>query len=214
MARNDLGQVYRRTGRLAKATELFCRATDILDLQRKKLGGTIEGRIAFGRTTTDLYSDCLASLIDSGQPEKAFQSLERGRARSFLDLLVERDLAWTADLPPDLALARQQADADYDRAQDALAHLSPVRDPAEVNRRLVQLRELRARQAEIVEKIRQASPRAAALQYPQPLDLAAPGTRSIPGAFSSPGPSARSDLFCSWSNRWGPTRASRSSPSR
>src|SRR6185436_2323276 len=48
---------------------------------------------------------------------------------------------------------------------------------AEVDRLLVLLRELRARQDEIAAKIRQTSPRAAALQDPQPLDLS--GARAV-----------------------------------
>jgi CHAT domain-containing protein/Tfp pilus assembly protein PilF len=178
---NELGQVYRRAGHLPMAAEHFCRATDAFDQQRKKLGGTIEDRAAFGWTTAEPYHDCLAALMDNGRPEEAFRVLERGRARSFLDLLAERDLEWTADLPPELAKARRQTDAEYDRTQGALARLSTVRDQAEVDRLLVSLRDLRAKQEEIAARIRQISPRAAALQYPQPLDLAGARAALDPG---------------------------------
>lgn len=178
---NHLGHVDRREGRLAIAAEHFCRATDAFDQQRKKLGGTMEGRAAFGGTTAEPYHDCLVALIDLGQLKDAFRVLERGRARSFLDLLAERDLRWTADLPPDLARERKLTDAEYDRTQAALDRLSPVRDQAEVDRLLVRLRELRARQEEIAAKIRQTSPRAAALQDPQPLDLARARAALDPG---------------------------------
>lgn len=174
---NELGQVHRRAGRPAMATEHFCRATEALDQQRRKLGGTMEERAAFGGTAAELYRDCLTALVDNGRPEEAFHILERGRARSFLDLLAERDLSWTADLPPELARARKQADAEYDRAQEALARLSTTRDQAEIDRQLIRLREIRVRQEEISAKIRQTSPQAATLQSPQPLDLA--GARSV-----------------------------------
>ncbi|HEX9941061.1 MAG TPA: CHAT domain-containing protein [Thermoanaerobaculia bacterium] len=173
---NHLGQVHRRAGRLAMAAEHFCRATKVFDRGRKKIGGTTEERAAFGGKTAEPYRDCIAALINIGRSEEAFRVLERGRARSFLDLLAERDLSWTADLPPDLVRDRKQTDTEYDRTQAALGRLSPIRDQAEVDLLLVRLRELRARQEEIAAKIRQTSPRAAALQDPQPLGLA--GTRA------------------------------------
>jgi CHAT domain-containing protein/tetratricopeptide (TPR) repeat protein len=174
---NDLGHVARRAGHHALAAEHFCRATGVFDQQRNKLGGTFEARSAFGGTTAEPYRDCLAALIDLGRPEEAFHVLERGRARAFLDLLAQRDLRWTEDLPPALAQERGQIHAEYDRTQAALSRLSLVRDQAEIDRLLVRLRELRVRQEEIAAKILQASPRTAALQDPRPFDLA--GARAI-----------------------------------
>ena len=169
---NDLGLLYRQSGRLDRAADPLCRATRVLDRQRKRLGGILEDRSAFGGTTAELYRDCLAALVDLGRPEEAFEALERGRARSFLDLLAERELRWTADLPPDLARERKQADTDYDRTLESLGRLSVPRDEAEIERLSIHLRELRTRQEAIAAKIRQGSPRAAALQDPQPLGLA------------------------------------------
>lgn len=178
---NALGRVHHRAGRLAMAAESFCRAIDVLDQQRTKLGGSMEGKSAFGGTTTEHYRDCLAALVDNRRPEEAFRVLERGRARSFLDLLAERDLRSTADLPAELARERKQVDAEYDRTQAALARLSSERAEAEVGRLQVRLRELRARQEEIAAKVRQASPRDAMLHDPQPLDLAAARSVLDPG---------------------------------
>ncbi len=168
---NNLGQVYRQGGKAGPAADYFCRATEVLDRQRKKLGGTTEGKSAFGARTSEPYHDCLAALIGIGRTEEAFAVLERGRARSFLDLLADRDLKAPAELSPELARERKQTDAEYDRAQAALDRLIPERDQAEIDRLLVRLRELRARQEDIAARIRQASPCTAALEDPQPLDL-------------------------------------------
>lgn len=181
MLLNELGRVHLRGGRRAMAAESFCRATKAIDQQRTKVGGPMEGRSAFGGTTAEYYRDCLAALVDSGQAQEAFRILEQGRARSFLDLLAERDLRWTANLPPELARDRKQVNAEYDRTQAALARLSPAGAEAEVDRLQVRLRELRARQEEIVARIRQAAPRDAALHEPQPLDLAAARSALDPG---------------------------------
>lgn len=178
---NRLGQVDRREARLPLAAEHFCRATDAFDRQRKKLGGTTEGKLAFGATLAEPYRDCLGALIDVGRPEEAFLALERGRARSFLDLLAERDLKWTAALPPELEQERKRTDAEYDRTQAALSRLSPERDQAEADRLLVRLRELRSKQEEISAKIRKASPETAALQDPRPLGLTGARAALDPG---------------------------------
>jgi CHAT domain-containing protein/Tfp pilus assembly protein PilF len=178
---NRLGQVDRRESRLPLAAEHFCRATEAFDRQRKKLGGTTEGKLAFGGTMAEPYRDCLGALVDVGRPEEAFLALERGRARSFLDLLAERDLSWTATLPPELDQERKRTDAEYDRTQASLGRLSPERNQAEADRLLVKLRELRARQEEISAKIRAASPQTAALQDPRPLDLARARAALDPG---------------------------------
>ena len=179
LALSHLGQVHRELGHRELAARFNCAALDDLDRQREKLGGTIEGKSSFSGTASVFYGECIASLVEDGRPEEAFHTLERGRARSFLDLLSDRDLL--SDLPPDLARERQEADAEYDRAQAALGRLRPDRDQAEIDRLLVQLRELRARQEEILTKVRQASPRAAALSDPQPFDLAAARSTLDPG---------------------------------
>ncbi|HEX3131106.1 MAG TPA: CHAT domain-containing protein, partial [Thermoanaerobaculia bacterium] len=178
---NNLGRVYRRAGRLAMAADYLCSATEAFDKQRKTLGGTIEGGSAFSGTTAEYYRDCLAALIDISRPEEALRVLERGRARSFLDLLAERDLSWTADLPPELARDRKLTNSEYDRTQAALERLSPARDQAEIDRLLVRLREFRARQEDLAAKIRQISPRAAAVHDPKPLDLAGARDALDPG---------------------------------
>ncbi|HXU29043.1 MAG TPA: tetratricopeptide repeat protein, partial [Thermoanaerobaculia bacterium] len=174
---HQLGRADRQQKRLGPAAEHFCRATVVFDQQRKKVGGTTEGKSAFGGTIAEPYRDCVAALVDIGRPQEAFHVLERGRARTFLDLLAQRELSWSADLPPDLDRERKQANAEYDRTQATLEHLTPARDRAEIDRLLLNLRDLRVRQEEVASKIRRSSPRIAALQDPQPLDLA--GARAV-----------------------------------
>ncbi|HBL28121.1 MAG TPA: hypothetical protein DD490_14910 [Acidobacteria bacterium] len=177
---NELGRVHRQAGRLAMATESLCRAIDVLDRQRRNLGGTMEQRATFGRKTAELYRDCLAAHVDEGRLDEAFQTLERGRARSFLDLLAERGLDRTDDLPPDLARERRQVDGEYDHVQAALAGLGQNVAGDEANRLRVRLQELRFQQKEVAAKVRRAAPRAA-LADPQPVDLTAARQTLDPG---------------------------------
>lgn len=175
-----LGRAERRAGLSREGIGNLCRAVDLLDRQRVKLGGTPEERTSFEATLGDYYHACLEGLVELGRSAEAFHVLERGRARSFLTLLAERDLR-LSDLPPELAAERRRINAEYDRVQSQLAPLSAGRDDAEIQRLTGELRDLRTRQEEIVARIRRESPRSAALQDPQPLDLAGARAALDPG---------------------------------
>ena len=170
-----LGLAERRAGRHPEGIQDLCRAVDVLDHQRSRLGGTPEAKTSFEASLGDYYHACLEGLLDLGRSTEAFHVLERSRARSFLALLAERNVRLQG-LPPELATERRRVNAEYDRVVSRLASLSAGRDDAEIERLTGQLRDLRTRQEEILAKIRRESPRSAALQDPQPLDLA--GTRA------------------------------------
>ena len=175
-----LGHAERRAGRSQDGIRDLCHAIDIFDLQRTRLGGAPEANTFFEAVVNDYYHACLEGLVELGRPAEAFHVLERGRARSFLELLAERDLR-LSDLPPELAAERRRVNAEYDRVQSQLAPLSAGRDDAEIERLTDELRDLRTRQEEILARIRRESPRAAALQDPQPLDLAGARAALDPG---------------------------------
>ncbi len=172
---HDLGTIYKETGKSDLAREYLCRAVEAVEKQKARLGGTHEASEAFSANFADYYADCLETLVDGGRAAEAYEILERERARVLLNMLAERDLLFTADIPAELTRERNFTNADYDRAQSKLAELSPGKDKDKTATLLSQLQELHEKQAEIAEKIRKASPRIASLQYPQPLDL--PGTR-------------------------------------
>jgi CHAT domain-containing protein/Tfp pilus assembly protein PilF len=175
-----LGRTERQAGQSQEGIRDLCRAIDVIDHQRARLGGTAEANTSFEVTVDDYYHACLEGLVELGRPAEAFHALERGRARSFLELLSERDLR-LADLPPELAAERRRVNAEYDRVQSQLAPLSAGRDDAEIERLTGELRDLRTRQEEILARIRRESPHAAALQDPQPLDLAGARAALDPG---------------------------------
>jgi len=175
-----LGLAERRSGRSQEGVRDLCRAVDVFDRQRSRLGGTPEAKDSFEASLGDYYQACLEGLLDLGRPAEAFHVLERGRARSFLALLAERDVRLQG-LPPKLAAERGRVNAEYDRVVSQLASLSAGRDDAEIERLTGRLRDLRTRQEEILVKIRRESPRSAALQDPQPLDLAGVRAALDPG---------------------------------
>lgn len=171
-AHQRLAALQRRRKRPAEALPLYLRALDVLDGQRRRLGGTDEVKTRFAARYAAYYHETLDVLMELGRPEEAFHVLERYRSRAFLELLAERDLVFTADVPEALDRERRAAGAEHDRVFAALAGATgPASDEA---RRALDA--VRRRQADIEARVRAASPRLAALQHPQPLDLR--GTRA------------------------------------
>ena len=168
-----LAALKRRRKRSDEALPLYLRALDILDRQTRTLGGTDEVRSRFAALYAPYYHETIDLLMELGRPEGAFHVAERYRARAFLALLTERDLVFTADVPEALDRERRAARAEHDRAFAALATAT---GPAAQEARQA-LEAVRRRQGEIEARVRAASPRLAALQHPEPLDLAA--TRAV-----------------------------------
>jgi CHAT domain-containing protein/Flp pilus assembly protein TadD len=175
-----LGLTERQAGRSAEGLRHLCSAIDVLDHQRSRLGGTPEARASFEATLDDYYHACMEGLVEAGRSAEAFHVLERGRARSFLTLLADRDIR-LSDLPPELVAERRRVNAEYDRVQAQLAGLSAGRDGAEIERITGELSDLRIRQEEILDRMRGESPRSAALHDPKPLDLAGVRATLDPG---------------------------------
>ena len=127
----------------------------------------------------------------------AFNLQERYRARSMLMMLAERDLQLGGELPADIARELQATDAEYDQLVVAALAREGATDKAAADRLAGRLRELRDAREQIVRRIRQQSPRFAALQYPEPLDLDAVRQSLEPGTALSGTGLARSARSCS-----------------
>lgn len=166
-----LGRYAFTNGNLDRAAGFFERSIDALESQTTRLGGSDEARSGFAGQSHDYYVDYIETLLALDQPARAFEVLERSRARAFLMVLAERDLVLDSDLSPELAQATRELNEEYDRLQESLTELNPGRQSADVDRLQTRLRDLRESRARIIDKIRGASPRLAALQYPTPLTL-------------------------------------------
>jgi CHAT domain-containing protein/Tfp pilus assembly protein PilF len=168
LALRGLAKVHRERGRTSEAADAYGRAIEALEAQRARLGGGGQGRMGFGVRHAQLYQEAIETMLGAGRPEEAFHYFERSRARAFLEMLAERDLALDADLPAELRRRRRSLDAAYDRTQAAL---SAAKESDKQDQLLARLRQLRVEQQETADQARRASPRLAAVAYPQPLTL-------------------------------------------
>jgi len=166
-----LAEVMVRKRQFNEAAPLFGQALDALESQTAHLGGTEENRSQFRAQHADFYKEYVALLVNMGKPELAFHVLERSRARTFLEMLAERNLVFSADLPHEIQQERQQNFAAYDSIQSQIADLNPAKDSAQIQQLQTRLRDLQEEREQIAERVRKASPRLAALQYPRPLDI-------------------------------------------
>ncbi len=178
-----LARIAVSKGRLDDAASLFEEALQAMEAQVHHWSGREETRSELRAGYSKVYQDYIELLIKTNRPEIAFNIFERSRARSFLETLAERDLAFEVELPPELRQARLKNFARYDSIQAQLMKLDPERDE---DKRTVEqlsqtLRELQEEREQIAAQVRKASPHFAALQYPKPLDAGAARKALDPG---------------------------------
>ena len=98
--------------------------------------------------------------------------MERSRARSLIELLAERHIDFFSEASAEQLEQQRQLDQQRAQAYTDLAVLA-VTDVEEIEKLHAKLHALERQQQELTAKMRTASPRYAALQYPQPLDAKA-----------------------------------------
>ena len=104
-----LGETYRDMGRADDALDAFTQATDALERIRSA-ADSAEAKTHLLHDKVKLFEDVLALLDDAGKldPARAFEMIERSRARTFLDLWTEARGPLRASLSPALQ-DREQA---------------------------------------------------------------------------------------------------------
>ncbi|MFP5284757.1 MAG: CHAT domain-containing protein, partial [Thermoanaerobaculia bacterium] len=134
-----------------------------------RLGGSRDAQAAFRARHEDIYREAIDSELERGNAAAAFHLVERSRARSFLALLAERDLALSGELPASLESSRRDNAARYDQTLRELMRWNEKAGEEAREALHRELDRLRQERDEIAERIRAASPRLAALREPRPL---------------------------------------------
>ncbi len=168
---SDSGKVARQQGEPEQAAAFFDRSMAALEAQMGKLGGSHDLQGRFRAKYRTIYRDSLELYLELDQPEEAFNILERSRARTFLAMLTERDVNFSADASTELDRARRRLATRHDRLLHQMMGLSQTQDQDKVEAFTRELQDLRLQHEETMEAIRRASPKLAALQDPKPLDL-------------------------------------------
>lgn len=164
-----LARVLRQRGRLQEAAKYADLSIEALEAEIGRLAGSEEAKGNVRGRDGDIYRDALSLQLALRRPTEAFNLLERFRAQSFLALLAQRDLAWAAELPPELESERRRVAGEYDRIQLRLAALDPEKDREAIEAlRREQLR-LRRRREEIADEVRRKAPRLETLRNPSAL---------------------------------------------
>ncbi len=159
LVKNDLGA----------AGSYYLRALEVLEQQIGNLGGSYDVQAEFRAQHRDFYREAMELLLRQGRVAHAFHVLERFRARTFLTMLAERDIAFKVDLPEELDRKRRLLAVKHDRTLRRLAGFSILDDMKEVDLVRHELEAIDGERDQIEEMIRRASPKLAALRYPQPL---------------------------------------------
>jgi CHAT domain-containing protein/tetratricopeptide (TPR) repeat protein len=178
---NGLAASRRALGDPAEALSCSTKAVALMERLRDGIGSSPEARALFTAHFHDIYRDHVLLLVEQGRTAEAFETLERGRARSLLALMAERDLRLRDGLPAELEQERRAAHAAYDRAQAALAGLTASASADEAEQKRVALGQARSRVSEIADTVRRTAPRAAEARYPDAFSTARIASALEPG---------------------------------
>jgi CHAT domain-containing protein/tetratricopeptide (TPR) repeat protein len=168
-AQRGLAEMAMRAGDLRQAMERLESAASNLEASRSRMP-TADLKADFGKENAKLYEDLLSVLAQldrresrEGWGRKAFDYAERGRARAFLDLLVESRAQITKGLSPEEVRRRNELEAAVSRAMAALMERG-----SDANQRAALLAERNLN--DWTTAIRVTSPQYEALNYPRPLN--------------------------------------------
>jgi len=168
---HQLGLRYWKVGNLRRARESLEAAVEAFESQRGKVGGSEDARAVFSSWYRCYYQDLMDLLLEMGQKDAAFAVMERSRARGLLAMIARRDLVFGLDLPEELEARRRIANARYDKVLEEIASVSPEAEPDREKFLRSELLEIRREQESVKKAILKASPRLAALQYPEPAEV-------------------------------------------
>ncbi|HWC66035.1 MAG TPA: tetratricopeptide repeat protein, partial [Thermoanaerobaculia bacterium] len=167
-----VARAERQGGDLAAAASDYASALAAVEAQRRRVGGAEEERGVFSSRSIGYFREAVDVLHDLHRDEEAFGVLERSRGRELLALSGARDLKVDANAPRDLLSQRRFLDLQYDRAQQQIARIDPVRRRDEAEKLVARLVDLRDRRASVEQRIWSSSARLHELESPSVLTLA------------------------------------------
>ncbi|MCH9650077.1 MAG: CHAT domain-containing protein [Deltaproteobacteria bacterium] len=167
----ELAKIARASKAPQGIRQLTERALGAMEEVSYRIGKSQMSRLRFRGKKKTFFDQAVLLLLQSDSPREAFHVLERSRSRTFLEMLAERELIFSAELPEELDRERRQLAIRFDQAQEQLFALGRKRNREQVEGIQAQLAALRGEADDLEERIRIRSARLAGLQYPVPLDF-------------------------------------------
>jgi CHAT domain-containing protein/tetratricopeptide (TPR) repeat protein len=169
-AQAGLAGAMKGRGQLDQAAELYAQALATLETQTVRLGGDAESRTDFRAKHAQYYANYVEVLIALNHPEKAFEVLERSRARTLLETLASAHVDVDQHADATLVEKERSLRADINAKSDRRIRLLGEKDSGEqikeVNKEIA---DLLAQVEDVDSKIRISNPAYAALTQPRSL---------------------------------------------
>lgn len=167
----SLGAILRRQGHLDEAAELYRQALGDLEYQTASLGAE-ETQVRYRAKHAGYYREFIELLIEKGQTELAFETLESSRARSLFEMLAQAQINVRQGADPAL-LARERSlqQALNAKSQYRIRLLSEKHSRMQMDTLDRDIAALRESYQQVEADIRASSPAYAALTQPQPRGL-------------------------------------------
>lgn len=86
----ERGRIAKQEGDLEGAAEYFKKALDEIEKQRSSVDSEA-GRIGFAGDKQKVYWDAVATLLELGRQDEAFNYAERAKSRALVDMLASKD---------------------------------------------------------------------------------------------------------------------------
>ena len=164
-----IAHIERALGHDEEALKHYREAIGGIELLRSVALNTEEGRAGVVERSRATYAETADLLIDLHRETEALEMAERGRARAFLDMLAQSHVGVADELTPDQRRQEDATVARISRAQRKLWNQNVSSDEKKKNDA-----ELNAAESDLEKlhlQIREANPRYAGLQYPEPIDV-------------------------------------------
>jgi len=117
----NLAYFHQTTGDLSESIAYYTRSVDLIETMRSGISSAAV-RSGYFETVMDIYANLVNACLQDGDVEKAFDTVERARARAFLDLLQSDADDLTGEFGEELVVAETVTLQDVQRAlsKDAL----------------------------------------------------------------------------------------------
>ena len=177
------GQILLQQQKPQSALPCFKKATTMLETQRQAIF-SLDARAFLLQQNAEAYTGLMQTYLALHQPDKAFAAVEQTRARSLADSMAKRRYELVRQLPAKLRDQQIALDDERRVRENALEHARNTDAAAQEKATRKALGVLSVRQRRLDADVALTLPRAAALEYPQPIDLKAAQQSLPPGTLA------------------------------